>query len=166
MVRLKEYIIELQEDNKKLNNLLELEREKSSKANDSLLSLYQQLNKSNKQQLDQITQLNDIQNKKKPGNKYKKIAISSTVRNAVWNKYYKGITEGHCQCCFSMTIYFGNFDCGHITSEKNNGPVTLDNLRPICRTCNSSMKTKNMDDFMKDHGFDILQKEYNENKNK
>ncbi len=47
-----------------------------------------------------------------------------------------------------------NFDCGHIISEKNGGIVSLDNLKPICRLCNSSMSTNNMDDFIKKYGFD------------
>jgi len=31
--------------------------------------------------------------------------------------------------------------------------VTLTNLKPICRLCNSSMGTKNMKDFMEQYGF-------------
>lgn len=46
-----------------------------------------------------------------------------------------------------------SFNCGHIIAEANGGEVTVSktvsNLKPICQNCNSSMGTKNMDDFMK-----------------
>ena len=45
-----------------------------------------------------------------------------------------------------------NFHCGHITSEKNGGDMTLNNLLPICALCNSSMGSVNMWDFIKMHG--------------
>ena len=42
-----------------------------------------------------------------------------------------------------------SFNCGHIIAEANGGKVIVSNLKPICQNCNSSMGTKNMDDFMK-----------------
>ena len=50
-------------------------------------------------------------------------------------------------------ISFVNFDCGHIKSERFGGSNTLDNLKPICRLCNNSMGTTNMNEFMKEYGF-------------
>jgi hypothetical protein len=44
-----------------------------------------------------------------------------------------------------------NFHCGHIVSEINNGTLTPENLKPICQSCNSSIGTKNMDNFIKEH---------------
>lgn len=41
-----------------------------------------------------------------------------------------------------------SFHCGHVISEKNNGEITVDNLRPICQNCNSSMGTTDMDEFI------------------
>ena len=49
----------------------------------------------------------------------------------------------------------GNFDCGHIEAEKTGGMTNVQNLRPICRLCNSSMSTKNMLTFMTFSGFQI-----------
>ena len=42
-----------------------------------------------------------------------------------------------------------SFNCGHIIAEANGGELIVSNLKPICQNCNSSMGTKNMDDFMK-----------------
>ena len=32
-----------------------------------------------------------------------------------------------------------NWECGHIISEFHGGTTEPDNLRPICKNCNSSM---------------------------
>lgn len=82
--------------------------------------------------------------------------IPVAVRNTLWSNYFDKNQEGICQCCKKEPITKSNFDCGHVISEKNGGSVHLDNLKPICRACNSSMSIKNMDDFMKQYGFDKL----------
>jgi hypothetical protein len=80
--------------------------------------------------------------------------IPSALRNTLWSTYFDNILNGICQCCKIENISKNNFDCGHIISEKNGGTVTLKNLRPICRSCNSSMGIQNMDDFITNCGFD------------
>jgi hypothetical protein len=83
----------------------------------------------------------------------KKKAIPLTLKRNVWNKYI-GETVGKtlCLCCKLTDITQMNFSCGHIISANNGGEVKLDNLRPICVSCNSSMGTKNMDDFIAEYG--------------
>ena len=54
-------------------------------------------------------------------------------------------------CCKSSKISQLNFHCGHIISDKKGGEITVDNLRPICNQCNSSMGTMNMNEFIKKH---------------
>jgi 5-methylcytosine-specific restriction endonuclease McrA len=44
------------------------------------------------------------------------------------------------------------FECGHVISEFNGGTNKLNNLKPICVSCNSSMGTQNMDEFIKNCG--------------
>jgi len=39
------------------------------------------------------------------------------------------------------------FHCGHIVSHANGGSMHIDNLRPICASCNLSMGTQNMNEF-------------------
>jgi hypothetical protein len=80
--------------------------------------------------------------------------ISEALRNSVWNNYI-GIEFGisQCFCCNLETISRGNFDCGHVVAEHFGGTTTLNNLRPICRNCNSSMRTRNMEEFMNQFGF-------------
>ena len=61
---------------------------------------------------------------------YKKKSIPLSLKALVWNKYI-----------------------GHIISERNGGSTTLNNLIPLCQTCNLSMGRQNMNDFVKKYGF-------------
>ena len=48
-----------------------------------------------------------------------------------------------------------SFHCGHVISEAMGGPTTVDNLRPVCATCNLSMRTQNMEKFKGQHGLGL-----------
>ena len=102
----------------------------------------------------EIKQLQEeIKKIKKP--KAKKETIPKAVRIKVWSAYI-GADEakGKCFCCRDKVIDQQDFQCGHIQSEHNGGKVNVHNLRPICGTCNQSMGTKNMFEFMEQYGFD------------
>jgi len=47
-----------------------------------------------------------------------------------------------------------NFHCGHVVSEINGGELEPENLKPICQSCNSSMGTTNMNEFIKKYKLD------------
>lgn len=80
--------------------------------------------------------------------------IPSTVRHEVWKRYVSEIyRKGKCFCCRTSDIEESNFDCGHVISRNNFGPISLQNLRPICGQCNRSMGTQNMDEFIVAYGF-------------
>jgi len=81
--------------------------------------------------------------------------ISSSLKASVWN-YYIGEEYGisKCFCCNLSTITKDNFDCGHVVAESKGGETKLNNLRPICGKCNSSMSIKNMEEFMENTGYD------------
>ena len=82
--------------------------------------------------------------------KKKKKAIPATIKRLVWNTNIgEMIGKSKCLCCKSTDITQMSFNCGHIVAEANGGDTIVSNLRPICQNCNSSMGTKNMDDFMK-----------------
>jgi len=82
--------------------------------------------------------------------------IPVSVKNTLWSLNFPNVLQGKCYCCKTEVISKNNFDCGHITSEKDGGKIELDNLKPICRSCNSSMGTMNMNDYMKKYGFDKI----------
>lgn len=78
--------------------------------------------------------------------------IPSNVRENVWKKYLIETNQitNEIKCpisfCNKMIDSF-NFECGHIISDYNKGKISLDNLRPICSSCNKSMGRQNWDDF-------------------
>lgn len=81
--------------------------------------------------------------------KYSKKSIPSAVKQLVWDKYigeYIGKTK--CYCCKLIDIKQSSFHCGHVVAEKNGGGMEIENLRPICKNCNSSMRTTDMHEFM------------------
>lgn len=82
--------------------------------------------------------------------KKRKKNIPATIKRLVWNKYIgEEIGKSKCTCCNVTDITQMSFHCGHVIAELNGGEITVDNLRPICQNCNSSMRVKNMDDFKK-----------------
>jgi hypothetical protein len=87
--------------------------------------------------------------KKEVKPKTKKKSISSTIKKLVWNTNIgEDIGKAKCLCCKSTDITQLSFNCGHIIAEANGGETIVSNLKPICQNCNSSMGTKNMNDFM------------------
>jgi len=82
------------------------------------------------------------------------MTISALIRNATWNKYV-GIDKLHsvCFCCGKENISNLNFLCGYVIGEKKKGKATVENLRPVCKKCNKSIGTKNIDKFMTKHKY-------------
>lgn len=75
--------------------------------------------------------------------------LPKTLRNKVWDTYIgkeKGI--GACFVC-GRELDSKYFECGHVTSVKDGGDNTLQNLRPICSLCNKSMGTMDLYEFKK-----------------
>ena len=76
--------------------------------------------------------------------------IPIALKIQVWDKCI-GLEIGKhkCLCCKTIDIIQMSFHCGHVIPECKGGETILSNLKPICQTCNLSMGTKNMDEFMK-----------------
>ena len=82
--------------------------------------------------------------------KNSKRKIPKSVKNNSWDIYIgKKIGQVFCICCNLNMIDSKTFTAGHIISEKNGGLINIDNILPICNTCNLSMGFSNMDDFIK-----------------
>ena len=86
--------------------------------------------------------------------KKKKKPIPVALKRKVWNKWVGEDTgKAKCMCCQLTDITQLSFHCGHIIAEAMGGELKVDNLKPICQSCNSSMGTTNMDEFTKKYGF-------------
>jgi len=79
-----------------------------------------------------------------------KMKIPKKIKELTWYKYIgKEIAVSLCMCCNETEICQMNFHCGHNISEANGGDIKVENMRPICSGCNSSMGSMNMNDFIK-----------------
>ena len=79
----------------------------------------------------------------------KRISIPKTVKAQLWKCYFKNKGKGKCYCCDEKILSLGSWEAGHVIAQKYGGGDEIDNLRPVCSTCNKSMGTMNMDEFKK-----------------
>jgi 5-methylcytosine-specific restriction endonuclease McrA len=78
--------------------------------------------------------------------KRKRESCPKAVKEAVWRKYCKDKLTGKCYVC-RRPIYFTFFEVGHNKAYSKGGTWNIQNLRPICRTCNRSMGTTPIETF-------------------
>jgi len=90
----------------------------------------------------------------------KKKTIPKILKDLTWQRWVgDNIAKTNCLCCGINEIKMNSFHCGHVISEAYGGPTTVDNLRPVCATCNLSMRTQNMTLFKSKHGLGTLSSE-------
>ena len=73
-------------------------------------------------------------------------SIPQSVRMELWRNHFGEQYEGTCFVC-SEKIKKEQFDAGHVIAHAEGGSDTADNMRPICKTCNTSMGTMNLKEF-------------------
>ncbi len=117
------------------------------------IQIQELINKLNNEPTNEQNQelINKLNKKLDQNNKTsKKTKISVTLKRKVWHKWI-GIQIGQtkCLCCKITDIEQFNFSCGHVIPESKGGTLDVENLRPICTSCNSSMGNENMFEFMR-----------------
>jgi len=75
--------------------------------------------------------------------------IPPNLRELVWITYNveSNSLTNPCFVC-KRIISFTQMECGHVVSHSHGGEAKLSNLRPICTSCNRSMGTKNIHDYI------------------
>jgi hypothetical protein len=87
-----------------------------------------------------------------------KKSIPKILKDLTWQRWIGDeVAKAKCLCCGVNEIKMNSFHCGHVVSEAMGGPTTVDNLRPVCATCNLSMRTQNMEKFKGQHGLGAIQ---------
>ena len=87
--------------------------------------------------------------------KHKRKPMNKALRYYVWNNTFgERVAYGPC-CCCSREITQQTFEVGHVISVANGGRDNFDNLRTVCRACNSSMGSKDMDVWKAEHFGDL-----------
>ena len=80
-------------------------------------------------------------------------------KHELWTMNFGNVAKDKCWSCRQQQIISTTFHVGHVRSRHDGGTFDLINLRPICQSCNSSMRTKNMVRYMYEHklkGWNIL----------
>lgn len=81
------------------------------------------------------------------GEKKQRQSPPAPVRRALWKKYYGTSLEGGCWACTTENIDPWNFHAGHIKPHKEGGEAKVDNLVPLCASCNTSMGAMNAHEY-------------------
>ena len=74
-------------------------------------------------------------------------AIPKRIRGLVWKAHFGEAMTGGCYCCKKVLEALDDWHAGHIVAHANGGRDNVENLRPLCVSCNLSMGTENMDEF-------------------
>ncbi len=78
-------------------------------------------------------------------------SVSNSLKKKLWSNWKLSINNTDefvpCPCCECELITGYDFHAGHKISFKNRGSTSLDNLIPLCSSCNLSMGTMNYDEF-------------------
>jgi hypothetical protein len=81
-----------------------------------------------------------------PKDSSKKNPIPQKLRQQVWETNVGDKFWGNCFVC-QMRIHALEFSCGHIISEFKGGKMVLENMKVVCKSCNSKMGIQNMLEF-------------------
>lgn len=75
--------------------------------------------------------------------------IPKSVKDSVWNSNIgQDKPYGNCFIC-GKPIHIQDFDVGHNKAVTKGGTDNISNLKPICRTCNTSMGTMSIEAYKK-----------------
>lgn len=89
---------------------------------------------------------------------FRRKTIPKILKDLTWQTWVGDhIAKTKCLCCGVNDIKMNSFHCGHVISEADGGPTTVENLRPICATCNLSMRTQNMVKFKEQYALGLEQ---------
>ena len=76
----------------------------------------------------------------------KKQSIPKALRMKLWEQQCGDTLSGSCFTCCRI-VKIDDFQAGHIIAEANGGQLTLNNLKVICKPCNTSCGTMNLNCF-------------------
>jgi 5-methylcytosine-specific restriction endonuclease McrA len=94
--------------------------------------------------------LNETKIKKNTAPRRKALNRGEMVK--VWKSLYPDTSLGKCKLCRTNTLDMEDsksWEIAHVKAFAEGGTETLDNLRPLCRTCNRSMGKKSVQDYCK-----------------
>ena len=79
--------------------------------------------------------------------KMKRRPIPQNIRIKVWKREFGDTLVGKCHVC-QIRLEISQWEAGHIISVFNGGPDSMENLTPLCFSCNRSMSSLNMNEYI------------------
>jgi hypothetical protein len=74
--------------------------------------------------------------------------LPKAVRMAVWRRWVgEDRAVSACFACGAAILLAREWEAGHVVAKRAGGSDAVDNLRPVCATCNRSMGTRSMTEF-------------------
>lgn len=89
---------------------------------------------------------NDLERSKRTkssSDSYQKSPIPARLRQEVWEKNIGDKFWGNCFVC-NIRLHVMEWSCGHIQSEFKGGKMVFENMKVLCKSCNSKMGTENL----------------------
>jgi hypothetical protein len=77
--------------------------------------------------------------------------ISRKLKRDVWIHCFKDAESAVCPCGTVITEEENH--CGHIVARAKGGRTAVENLRPVCASCNLRMKTRNLNEYFAEMGY-------------
>lgn len=105
-----------------------------------------------KASIDQIQRLRALSAQSRPVDA-SELTDRKAIRAMVWARWVgNSVGEVICPLCkvCPMTQGLSNWHAAHVISKKDGGPLTVDNLRPICATCNLSMTSDSLVEYCRE----------------
>ena len=126
------------EEQKKQNNILDRIGNKTRELANKLIPIQWK----SQSVLPKLQNMHQHQTKHQPPtkHKYRKQKIPIALRQACWVRQFGETYQHKCfvdWCHRKLTCF--DFEVGHNLPESKGGTLDLDNLRPICRQCNTGM---------------------------
>ena len=120
--------------NNELNNNDILEDLKSIIKNyeQYILKYSNTINKKSKENIENKENIKNIKN------------VPKSIKDNTWDRYVGDIYSINCLCCNYNIIKSNNFHCAHVIPHSKGGKTIVENLRPVCSTCNLSMGQNNL----------------------
>ena len=83
----------------------------------------------------------------------KKDKMTLIDKRQYWDATFGMIVgETLCPICGINKIHQCSFSAGHVKSEAHGGTKVIKNILPICQSCNSTMGSTDMDEYVAKHG--------------
>jgi 5-methylcytosine-specific restriction endonuclease McrA len=81
--------------------------------------------------------------------------IPAATREQLWHKWFKDDGRVTCPVCNYREITPFDFEAGHKVPDCKGGSAAIGNLVPMCRACNRSMGSRDINEYLRANGLKL-----------